>query len=200
MKSSFYYTSTFYLILILLALSFSSCISLKREKYEVGQIICSEGEMLLWLYDETPSHKASFIRLASEGYWDSLTFNRVIKGFVVQGGCPDTAEGFSDSPYLLEPEFNDNLTHIYGALGAGRDNNPDKLSAACQFYIVHNKDGLKRLDGDYVIFGQVFKGLDVLDSIASVETDSLDTPTEPLLIDVNIIMLSRKELNEYGYK
>ena len=112
------------------------------------------GEMLFWLYDETPKHKASFIKLAEENYWDSLTFNRVINNFVIQGGCPDTPEGFSDSPYLIEPEFSDSIKHIYGAVGAGRDDNPEKLSAGCQFYIVLNKKGLPRLDGNYMIFGK----------------------------------------------
>ncbi len=199
MKSSFYYRPANFLVLLLLAVSCSSCIFLKNEKYQVGQIICSEGEMLFWLFDETPIHKASFIKLANEDYWDSLTFNRVIENFVIQGGCPDTPEGFSDSPYLLKPEFNDSLTHVFGAVGAGRDNNPDKLSAGCQFYIVHNKDGLHRLDSNYVIFGQIFKGFDILESIGSVETDSRDAPTKPILLDINIIELSKKQLSDFGY-
>jgi len=176
----------------------NSCTNLKKEKFEVGQILCSEGEMLFWLHNETPEHKASFIKLANENYWDSLTFNRVIENFVIQGGCLDTPEGFSDSPYLIQPEFSDSLTHIYGAVGAGRDNNPDKLSAGCQFYIVHSKDGLHRLDNNYVIFGQVFKGLDVLERIGQVKTDSHDAPVKPLILDINIIELTRKEINEYG--
>ena len=129
------------------------CLSCSLEKkYEIGQIITPNGEILLWLYDETPKHKASFIELANENYWDTLTFNRVIPEFVAQGGCPDTPEGFNDPEYLLEPEFSDMLLHDYGALGAGRDDNPHKLSARCQFYIVQNKEGLHRLDGDYTIF------------------------------------------------
>ena len=101
-----------YFLFPLLALS--SC-SQKEKTYEVGQIKTEMGEVLFWLYDETPKHKASFIKLANESYWDSLTFNRVIKDFVVQGGCPDTPEGFANSPYLVSPEFRDSLRHIYGA-------------------------------------------------------------------------------------
>jgi peptidyl-prolyl cis-trans isomerase B (cyclophilin B) len=189
-------------LLLLLVLFVSiSCSTLKKEvkTYQVGQITTSKGEMLFWLSDKTPLHKASFIKLANAKYWDSLTFNRVIKNFVIQGGCPDTPEGFGDSPYLLKPEFNNDLKHIYGAVGAGRDDNPEKLSASCQFYIVNNKNGIPRLDGDYTIFGQVFKGLDVLEAISSVETDSLDTPLTNLTLDVTIISLTEKELNEYGY-
>ncbi|HEY9168646.1 MAG TPA: peptidylprolyl isomerase [Lutibacter sp.] len=189
------------LLLLLVLLVSISCSTLKKEvkTYQVGQIITSKGEMLFWLSDKTPLHKASFIQLANAHYWDSFTFNRVVKNFVIQGGCPDTPEGFGDSPYLLKPEFNNNLKHIYGAVGAGRDGNPEKLSATCQFYIVNNKNGIPRLDGDYTIFGQVFKGFDVLDAISSVETDSLDTPLTNLTLDVTIISLTEKELKEYGY-
>lgn len=189
------------LLLLLILLVSISCSTLKKEvkTYQVGQIITSKGEMLFWLSDKTPLHKASFIKLANAHYWDSFTFNRVVKNFVIQGGCPDTPEGFGNSPYLLEPEFNNDLKHFYGAVGAGRDGNPEKLSATCQFYIVNNKNGIPRLDGDYTIFGQVFKGLDVLDAISSVETDSLDTPLTNLTLDVTIISLTEKELKEYGY-
>ena len=127
--------------------------------YDVGQINTPKGEILLWLYDETPNHKASFIQLANNGYWDSLSFNRVIPNFVAQGGCPNTPEGFNDPEYLLAPEFVDTLKHVYGALGAGRDGNAEKLSARCQFYIVQNRNGEHRLDGDYTIFGKVINCL-----------------------------------------
>jgi peptidyl-prolyl cis-trans isomerase B (cyclophilin B) len=189
------------LIFIYIAIAISACAAPTKEmpKHKVGQIITPQGEMLFWLHDETPEHKASFIKLANENYWDSLSFNRVIENFVIQGGCPDTPEGFGDSQYLLEPEFSDSLKHIYGAVGAGRDDNPGKLSAGCQFYIVLDKNGIPRLDGDYTIFGQVFKGMDILDAIATVETDSLDAPIEPIMLDVNIVELNEEELADLGY-
>jgi len=171
----------------------------KEETYPIGQIKTAQGEILFWLYDETPNHKKSFIELAKGKYWDSLTFNRVIKDFVAQGGCPDTPEGFSKSPYLIKPEFNSKLRHVYGAVGAGRDNNPEKLSAGCQFYIVQNKKGLARLDDNFTVFGQVFKGMDVVDAIVNVKTDSKDAPLTPIKLDVNIIQLSSKQLREMGY-
>jgi len=187
--------------MLLVLLVSISCVNSKTaiKTYPIGQIITPKGEMLFWLYEETPVHKESFIKLAEDNYWDTLTFNRVIENFVIQGGCPDTPEGFSDSPYLLKPEFNDSLKHIYGAVGAGRDGNPEKLSAGCQLYIVHDKNGIPRLDGNYMIFGQVFKGLDVLDAIATVETDSLDTPLMAIPLDINVVLLTAKELKEYGY-
>lgn len=156
--------------------------------------------MLFWLYDETPIHKESFIKLANERYWHDYTFNRVVKGFVIQGGCPDTPEGFADSPYLLQPEFNDSIKHIYGALGAGRDGNPEKLSAGCQLYIVHDKEGIPRLDGNYMIFGQMLKGFDVLEAIAVVDVDSLDKPHVDVPMEVYVLEMTSEELSELGYE
>lgn len=189
------------LLTLPLLLLFACGDSSKQAKtYDIGQIKTPQGEMLFWLYDETPKHKASFIQLAGEKYWDTLTFNRVIEGFVIQGGCPDTPEGFADSPYLLQPEFKDHIKHIYGALGAGRDDNPEKLSAGCQLYVVQNKEGIPRLDGNYMIFGQLFKGFDVLDTIAKVETDSLDKPFTDVPMEVNVLALTAAELSELGYE
>lgn len=74
-----------------------------EEKIPFGQIMTPLGEILISLDPRTPNHRESFIELAKAGYWDSLTFNRVIPNFVAQGGCPDTPEGFKDPEYLLEP-------------------------------------------------------------------------------------------------
>ncbi len=169
-------------------------------QYEVGQIKTDKGELLIWLYDETPNHKASFIKLATAGYWDTLSLNRVIKDFVVQGGCPDTPAGFTDSPYLLAPEFNGSIKHVYGSFAAGRDDNPQMLSAGCQFYIVQNKNGLPRLDNKYTIYGQVFQGMDVVDTIVSVPTDSIDEPLSKIMIDVNVIKMTKKEIEAKGFR
>ncbi|TAE37922.1 MAG: peptidylprolyl isomerase [Runella slithyformis] len=170
-----------------------------EKKYAVGQIKTPMGEILFYLYDETPNHKASFIKLANEHYWDSLTFNRVINNFVAQGGCPDTPAGFSDSPYLLKPEFKKELRHVYGAVGGGRDNNPEMLSAGCQFYIVQNKQGIARLDDKFTVYGQVFKGMDVVDAIVNVKTDKKDQPLTPIPLKVRIIYLTEKQFKKYGY-
>ena len=167
-------------------------------KHPVGRIRTPEGEILFYLYPQTPNHQASFIKLAKAHYWDSLTFNRVIKNFVAQGGCPDTPAGFKDSPYNLAPEFNDSLRHVYGAVGAGRDDNPQKLSAGCQFYIVANKNGLARLDGNYTVYGQVIKGMDVVETIVSVPTDSADAPLVPIPLKVDVIQMSAAQLATYG--
>lgn len=184
-------------------LVFCGCTSNKINQvktYEIGQINTSFGEMLIWLYDETPKHKEAFLELAKEGYYDAYSFNRVIDKFVAQGGCPDTPEGFAYSVHLLEPEFKENLKHVYGAFGAGRDDNPGKLSAACQFYIVQNKEGLPRLDGDYMIYGHVFKGMDLVDKIVKVEKDAQNQPLKPIELDVNVVNMSAAEIESYGFK
>ncbi len=168
------------------------------KKYEVGHINTTYGDMYFWLYNETPLHKTSFIELSDDKYWDSLSFNRVIEGFVIQGGCPDVPEGFSNSPYLIEPEFIPKIKHQYGAVGMGRDDNPEKLSAGCQFYIVHDAEGIPRLDNNYTVFGQLFKGLDVLNKIATLPTDSLDKPLNRVSIKVRTLLLTKKELTQFG--
>jgi len=187
---------------ILLALAASAVVALPSftaDKYPVGRIRTDKGEILFYLYPQTPNHEASFIKLANAHYWDSLTFNRVIKNFVAQGGCPDTPAGFKGSPYNLAPEFNDSLRHVYGAVGAGRDDNPQKLSAGCQFYIVANKNGLPRLDGNYTVYGQVIKGMDVVEAIVSVPTDSTDAPLVPIPLHVDVVEMTAAQLSGYGF-
>lgn len=85
------------------------------------------------------------------------------------------------------------MKHVYGALGAGRDDNPGKLSARCQFYIVQNPAGIPRLDGDYTIFGRIIKGMDIVDRIVNVSRDKQDQPLEPITLQVKIKYLSKKE-------
>ena len=90
-------------VVLVFAVHFMVCAcptKMQEKKFPVGQIKTEFGEILVWFYDQTPVHKESFINLANQGYWDSLTFNRVIK-ILWPGGCPDTDKGFSGSPYLL---------------------------------------------------------------------------------------------------
>lgn len=162
----------------------------QTEKIPVGYIRTPLGEIWIQLDDRTPNHKKSFIELAERGYWDSLTFNRVIPDFVAQGGCPDTPEGFNDPEYLLDPEFHPELRHVYGAVGAGRDDNPGMRSARCQFYIVQDKKGIPRLDEKYTIFGKVIKGMEVIDQIVHVQRDKTDQPLVPITLNVDIKYLS----------
>ncbi len=166
----------------------------KVKTYAVGHVSTRLGELIFWLYDETPNHKAKFIELAEAKHYDQFTFNRVIKNFVIQGGCPDSPSYFTNSPYLLEPEFNDSLLHHYGALGMGRDDNPEKKSNACQFYIVNKEQGLPNLDGEYMIFGTLITGKDVLEAIEMEPTDGTNTPITDIPLSVRIERYSAQYL------
>jgi peptidyl-prolyl cis-trans isomerase B (cyclophilin B) len=184
---------------LLLALPLVASTGRSVKTYQIGRIRTDMGEILFVLSDETPVHKASFIKLAANHYWDTLTFNRVIKDFVAQGGCPDTPEGFGSYPNLLAPEFRGDLKHVYGAVGAGRDGNSQALDPGCQFYIVANKQGLARLDNHYTVFGQVFKGMDVVEAIVSVPKDSTDNPLKPIRLHVDVTTMTADELAKYGF-
>jgi peptidyl-prolyl cis-trans isomerase B (cyclophilin B) len=162
--------------------------------YQVVEVNTRLGTMNFWLYDQTPNHKAKFIELANEGHYNQFTFNRVVKNFVIQGGCPDSVSFFKDSPYLLDAEFVDSLKHEYGALGMGRDDNPEKQSNACQFYIVNKEAGLPGLDGDYMIFGKIIHGEDVLEAIEKEATDNSNTPLVDIPLDVKIKRYTEDEL------
>ena len=104
------------------------------------------GDIKIRLYDETPLHKANFIKLAKEGTLDSTLFHRVIPEFMIQGGDPTSknapagqALGSGDVGYKIPAELNKNLIHKRGVLAAARDGNPQKASSGCQFYITQGK-------------------------------------------------------------
>lgn len=228
------------------------------------------GKLIVELSNKTPKHRDNFIKLVEEGKYDSLLFHRVIEGFVIQGGDPDSKNasptdtlGSGDLDYMVPAEFDTSLYHMRGALGAARDGNPERASSAMQFYIVQGKlandsllevaderingwlaqhyyindpankvfrdslikamdtenwehyslyfDSLKKsaktynkferyvipeshrevyktvggiphLDQNYTVFGKVVKGINVVDSIAAVSTDSLDRPLKDVRI------------------
>lgn len=112
------------------------------------------GNMIIKLYDDTPKHRDNFVKLVEEGFYDDLLFHRIIKGFMIQGGDPDSknaekgkALGMGGPSYMVPAEFNDTLIHVRGALAAARNNNPEKKSSGSQFYIVDgNKIDAKTLD------------------------------------------------------
>ena len=165
-----------------------------EDTYPIGLVSTRLGDMYFWLYDETPVHKAKFIELANDKHYDQFTFNRVVRNFVVQGGCPDSVPYFENSPFLIDPEFHDSIGHTYGALGMGRDDNPGKQSNACQFYVVCKEAGLPQLDSNYMIFGMIIQGQDVLETIEKEPTNSNDMPNEDIPLNVSIKQYTEKEL------
>lgn len=144
MRKIIFTLSALALVTLLLSLTFK-----KKETETFVLITTNYGKMKIRLYDETPQHKANFIKLVNEGYYNGTLFHRVISGFMIQGGDPDskTAKpgqmlGNGGPGYTIPAEFNANLFHKKGALAAARlgDNiNPNKESSGSQFYIVHGK-------------------------------------------------------------
>ena len=135
------------------------------------------------LYPEiAPNTVNNFISLINKGYYDGLIFHRVIKGFMIQGGCPD-GTGTGGPGYSIRGEFSQNgfsndLKHDEGVLSMARTMMPD--SAGSQFFIMHKRS--PHLDGSYAAFGKVTEGLDVVDRIANTSTDFSDRPTEPQIM------------------
>ena len=196
----------------------------KQEKTTKIFVKTSMGDLELKLYNETPKHKENFIKLVKENFYNGLLFHRVIKDFMIQGGDPNSKNaiqgkilGDGDVGYKIDAEFNKNLIHKKGALAAARDNNPEKKSSGCQFYIVQGKKfkdeeiammqernkmqytdeqktiyktlgGTPHLDNNYTVFGQVTKGLEIIDKIGVVEGDKYNRPLKDVkIIEMKII-------------
>jgi peptidyl-prolyl cis-trans isomerase B (cyclophilin B) len=143
------------------------------------KIEMEDGSIMLVVLSnkDTPITIKNFKKLVSQGFYDGIIFHRVIKDFMIQGGDP-TGTGYEGSDEKIKGEFNSNgvkksLSHTRGVISMARGGN-DMNSASSQFFIVH-KDSTY-LDGDYASFGKVFAGLDVVDKIAGVDTDSNDKP------------------------
>lgn len=155
-------------------------------------MVTSHGTMRLKLYSMTPKHRDNFVKLVKEHYYDGLRFHRVIEGFMIQGGDPysrDTSKadlwGQGGPDYTVPAEFVNQYWHKKGAIAAARKGdmaNPTKASSGSQFYIVHDENACLHLDGQYSIFGEVIDGLEVIDKIATVETDYYDRPLEDVTI------------------
>lgn len=132
------------------------------------------------LYPEiAPNTVNNFISLANKGYYDGLTFHRVIYGFMIQGGCPD-GTGCGGPGYSIKGEFAQNgvkndLKHTAGVLSMARSMMPD--SAGSQFFIMHKN--APHLDGQYAAFGKVVEGMEIVDEIAKCDTDFADKPLDP---------------------
>ncbi|MEM1135982.1 MAG: peptidylprolyl isomerase [Bacteroidota bacterium] len=247
------------------------------------------GTMEALLYDLTPKHKSNFLKLVSEGFYNDLLFHRVIEGFMLQGGDPDSknaskeaALGRGDPGYTIPAEFNDKLFHKKGAIAAARlgdQNNPEKVSNGSQFFIVQGKQyqeeellallvdyrklyayfdsamrsehfdnmkssfiavqtegdreeirkfiaaskdtletffsveldktipasrmtvykelgGYPTLDGAYTVFGEVVKGLEVIDIITAKETGIGDRPKEDIKMQISLKVMKRDEIKQ----
>ena len=184
------------------------------------------GTMTILLFDATPKHRDNFLKLVEKGYYDGTLFHRVINGFMVQGGDPNSKNakpnqrlGTGGPDYTVPAEFVDTLIHLKGALAAARQGdgvNPKRASSGSQFYIVQGRPitddmldqieakgsyrytadqrakykavgGTPFLDRQYTVFGQVIKGLDVIDKIAAAETAPGDRPVKDIKMTIKVV-------------
>ncbi len=213
---------------ILLLLITSVFFSLSYAQTTRVKIETDSGNIVLALYDYTPLHRDNMIKLVKEKFFDSTLFHRVIPSFVIQGGDPDSKRaqpgqllGNGELGYRVPAEINDSAYHCRGALGMARDNNPEKASSACQFYIVTGKKytddelntisqktgrvftpaqrevyktqgGVPFLDGNYTIYGIVLEGMDVVDKISMMPKGQADRPNTDIAMR-NVYLLDGKD-------
>ncbi|MEI7576572.1 MAG: peptidylprolyl isomerase [Armatimonadota bacterium] len=160
----------------------------KVAKKPVAVITTTLGVIELEFFpNKAPKHVANFIALAKKGFYDKTAFHRVIPGFMIQGGCPNTKPGATGYPgtggpgYQVKAEFND-TKHVRGILSMARSQDPD--SAGSQFFIMVATS--PHLDGQYSAFGKVTKGMDVVDKIVASERDERDNPVKRVEMTVKI--------------
>lgn len=187
------------------------------KQYPASEVIVHTrlGDIRVKLYDDTPIHKANFLLLSRRGVFDETVFNRVVKGFAVQGGASDH-RSIRMARYRLPPEIRPEHFHKRGALGMARyddDENPGQLSSNTDFYFVQGQTmtpaqsqamagrpltpaqqrtyatvgGVPSLDGKYTVFGEVLEGLDVVDKIANEPVDPYKWPKKDVDIKIEIV-------------
>lgn len=148
------------------------------------------GNIHIKLFNNTPLHRANFLHLVNEGYFDTSCFHRVVSDFIIQAGQSDKNSTRvlrkKIGNYKIPPEFTSHK-HDKGALSSARrwNQNPKKLSDAYEFFIVHQKKGLHHLDNEHTVFGKVTKGLDVIDKIANEATDKGEWPINDIYLKVS---------------
>jgi len=191
-----------FLVLILIFLVIGVITMNYEKESEVAVISTNFGDMVVEFYpDIAPMHVDSFVALANEEYFNGTTFHRVIPGFMIQGGDPNSRNenrathgtggragkffglGNEEDPstWLIPQEFSD-TPHVKGILSMARTNDPN--SASSQFFVCH--DNANFLDNNYTVFGKVIDGLDIIDEIANVAKDQNDNPLERVEMSIRI--------------
>ncbi|RKZ49302.1 MAG: peptidylprolyl isomerase [Gammaproteobacteria bacterium] len=147
------------------------------------------GDIVLKLFPEVaPGHVENYLKLVKSGFYDGTTFHRVIPGFMIQGGDPNSKDtnrskhGTGGPGYAIDAEFN-NKPHVRGTLSMARSRDPD--SAGSQFFIVVKKSSF--LDNQYTVFGEVISGMDVVDKIVSQKRDGGDNPVDRVEMTIRVV-------------
>jgi peptidyl-prolyl cis-trans isomerase B (cyclophilin B) len=177
-------------------------IDLAKLDYAKTQVVLltNFGEMTVgFRHDKAPKHVENFIKLSKEGFYNGTKFHRVVKNFMIQGGCPNTREGAKGMPgtgnpgYTVNAEFND-IRHERGVLSMARSSDPN--SAGSQFFVLHGT--APHLDQQYSAFGQLVSGLETLDRIANIPVrqqpqGEMSAPTEPVHLYQAIVLPAFKQ-------
>ena len=151
------------------------------------------GNIDIKLYDNTPYHRSNFIYLTKRGYFNGTTFHRVVPGFIIQGGNSDRMETSKKrgqiGKYLLPPDTRKGHKHHRGVISmpSSEIENPYKLASPYEFFIVQQDPGAYHLDGSYTVFGEVIKGMDVVDEINRQTIDDRETPLTNVFMEVSIL-------------
>jgi cyclophilin family peptidyl-prolyl cis-trans isomerase len=158
----------------------------KKNKENKVRITTKFGEIDILLFEETKFHRANFIFLTKQKYFDGTQFYRIVNNFIIQGGSSDeskmTKRRTNIGKYLLPTDTKRGFTHERGVISmpSSEIENPHKLASPYQFFIVQKTS--KHLDGDFTIFGKVIRGMDVVDEIAGQETDGSEWPLHNIYI------------------
>ncbi|MGE5944837.1 MAG: peptidylprolyl isomerase [Flavobacteriales bacterium] len=160
----------------------------KKHKENKVRITTDFGDIEILLYNNTKYHRSNFIYLTKRHYFDGTQFYRVINNFMIQGGNSDdmktAKKRHAIGQYLLPTDTKKGYTHNRGVISmpSSEIDNPYKLASPFEFFIVQQHGGAHHLDGDFTIFGEVTKGMNVVDKIAAVETDDGDWPLKNVYI------------------
>jgi peptidyl-prolyl cis-trans isomerase B (cyclophilin B) len=207
-------------LLLTLILSLAATSTFAQQKNQFVKIETEQGTCIVKLYNQTPVHRDNFIKLVKSGYFNATTFNRILKGFVIQGGDQDSlydkSKTMKSEQKWISPEFNPALYHKRGAVAMGRDDNNAKESFTTQFYIVDGKtytntqlDAIEKksgiripenerevyrtiggtpfLDQNYTVFGEIVKGMDLIDKITAVKVNTDGNPDKPVWMKVKVL-------------
>lgn len=160
----------------------------KGLKADKVKLTTSFGSITVQLYDNVPYHKANFIYLTRQGYFDNTMFHRVVKNFIIQGGNADNRETARKrreiGRYLLPPDTRKGYKHHRGTISmpSSEIDNPHMLASPYEFFIVVTNPGSYHLDGNYTPFGRVISGMDVVDEINAQPVDDGDWPSQNIYI------------------
>lgn len=165
----------------------------KKNKQTKVKIETRLGTIIVRLYKDTPLHRASFLYMVRSGYFDTTCFYRVVPDFIVQGGNSDNLitplykEQLHD--YRIPAEFRKHRTHKRGAIAAARDweNNPEKKSTPFEFYFIQSERDQSHLNFEHTVFGEIIKGLDVIDAITKVEIDRYEWPQDEIPMKITVL-------------